>query len=49
MSNKGFMVILGGAVAAAIAVIAGATELLPSFLVPFVCVLYPLYVIYMVR
>lgn len=49
MRNKGFMVILGGAVASAIAVIASATDLLPAFLVPFVCVLYPLYVIYMVR
>ena len=49
MRNKGFMIIVGGAVAAVITFLASATDLLPSFLVPFVLVLYPLYIVYMVR
>lgn len=49
MNNKGFMIFLGGAVTAVISFLATATNLLPSFLVPYVAVFYALYVIYMVR
>lgn len=49
MSNKGFMIILGGSVCAVIVYLSSIVQLLPSFLAPFVGVLYAVYVIYMVR
>lgn len=49
MSNKGFMIILGGSVCAVIVYLSSIVQLLPAFLAPFVGVLYAVYVIYMVR
>lgn len=49
MNNKGFMILLGGAVCAVIVYLSSVVQLIPSFLTPFVGVLYAVYIIYMVR
>lgn len=49
MSNKGFMVALGTAVTAVITFLAAASDFLPSFIIPFLVVLYPLYILYIMR
>ena len=47
--SKYFWVILAGCIVAVISVISLATDLLPSFLAPFVAVVYGLFVLYMSR
>lgn len=49
MSNKGFMLALGTAVTAIIGFLATAANLLPDFVIPFLVVLYPLYILYIMR
>ena len=49
MNNKGYIMLLGGAVAAVVVFLNSAINFIPSFLVPFVIVLYGLFIIYMTR
>lgn len=49
MNNKGFVIILGGVICAAVVYLTSAIQLLPSFLVPFAFAMYGLYIIYIVR
>ena len=49
MSNKGFIIVLGGVVCVAVVYLSSVIQLLPDFLVPFALALYGLYVIYITR
>lgn len=49
MSNKAFLVLLGGCVITIITVLATVAGFVPSFLAPFVIAVYGLYIIYMTR
>ena len=47
--SKYFWVILAGCIATVMAVVSMATDLLPTFLAPFVAVVYGMFVLYMSR
>ena len=49
MENKSFWVVLGGGLLTVISIVGSAAELLPSFLAPFVAVIYGLLIFYMSR
>lgn len=49
MSNKGFLILLGGCIVTVVAVLAIVSSFLPSFIAPFVITLYGLWIIYMTR
>lgn len=49
MSNKGFIIVLGGVVCVAVVYLSSVIQLLPSFLMPFAFALYGMYVIYITR
>lgn len=49
MSNKSYWVILLGGLLSVISIIGSATDLLPDFVAPFVCVIYGLAIFYMSR
>ena len=49
MSNKGFVIVLGGVLCTAVVYLSSVINLIPSFLMPFSFALYGLYVIYITR
>lgn len=49
MANKTFWVILAGCIVVVVSVVSMATDLLPTFLAPFVAVVYGMFVLYMSR
>lgn len=49
MNNKAYWVVLLGGLISIISIIGSATNLLPGFIAPFVCIVYGLAIFYMSR